>query len=79
MTIGLDFRIIQTKSELRKLDISECASEFYHSSKCVIFIDHEALPIVEYAKNNMQPLKCVLDDIEEISLDHRNTIIIYSQ
>ena len=44
----------------------------------MIFIDHQALPVVEYAKDSMKPTKEVLADLEEISLDTRNTLIIYS-
>ena len=55
LTVGFDFRIINTKSELRKLDIQDCSSSFFSSNKCVIFLDHEALPILDFAKNNMYP------------------------
>jgi trehalose-phosphatase len=44
----------------------------------VIFIDHEAIPSVEYAAESMKPTREALDDLEEISLDKRNTLIIFS-
>lgn len=28
-------------------------SSFFNSNKCVIFIDHEALPTIEFGKNSI--------------------------
>lgn len=63
---------------MRKLNIFECDSYFANANRCVIFVDHEALPIVDYAKDSMRPTMQVLEDLEEIALDHRNTVIVFS-
>jgi hypothetical protein len=46
----------------------------------VIFIDHEALPYLEYSKESMSPTPEVLEDIKEIANDplNRNIVIIFS-
>jgi hypothetical protein len=46
----------------------------------VIFIDHEALPVLEYSKESMTPTASVLDNIREIVSDplNRNIVIIFS-
>lgn len=78
LSVGLDFRIIHTKSEMRKLDIGVCASQFYNCNKCLIFIDHEAFPAIDFAKDEMIPQQQSLDDINEILVDNRNTVVLYS-
>ncbi len=57
-----------------------CDQDFAQSNKCVIFIDHEALPVVEYSKESMTPKPSVLENIREIVSDplNRNIVIIYS-
>lgn len=37
------------RTELRKLDIFDCDSLFQNSKRSVIFIDHDALPTLDYA------------------------------
>jgi hypothetical protein len=44
----------------------------------VIFIDLEALPILEYAKESMLPTPSILEDLDEITNDKRNIVIVYS-
>lgn len=34
--------------------------------------------MMDYAKDSMKPTREVLEDLEEISLDSRNTLIIFS-
>ena len=56
--ITLDLRVIpHSKSGLRKFNIFACEDSFFDCNKCVIFIDHEALPILDYCKETMIPLK----------------------
>ena len=50
-------RAIHFKNDLRRLNIFECDSEFFDSNKCLIFLDHEAIPILEYSKETMTPTK----------------------
>jgi trehalose 6-phosphate synthase/phosphatase len=78
INVAHQFRLINQKNDLRKLNVAEVESSFFNSNKCVIFIDHEALPTIEFGKNSMQPSEQVLESIEEISLDNRNTVIVYS-
>ena len=46
----------------------------------MIFIDHEALPVLEYSRVSMSPTKQALDDIREISKDplNRNIFVVFS-
>ena len=46
----------------------------------MIFIDHEALPVLEYSKESMTPTPSVLENIREIVSDplNRNIVIIFS-
>jgi trehalose 6-phosphate synthase/phosphatase len=46
----------------------------------VIFIDHEALPVLDYSKESMTPTSSVLENIREIVSDplNRNIVIIFS-
>jgi predicted transcriptional regulator len=46
----------------------------------VIFIDHEALPVLDYSKESMMPTASVLENIREIVSDplNRNIVIIFS-
>ena len=74
----MNLRVIHSKTGLRKINLQECTNAFQNSNHCVIFIDHQALPVVDYAKDSMKPTKEVLADLEEISLDSRNTLIIFS-
>ena len=67
-----------TKSDLRKLNLIDCDTHFHSAKRSVIFIDHEALPTVDYAKDSMRPTRSTLDDLDEISLDNRNIVIIFS-
>lgn len=69
------------RSDLRKLNLLHaCDQDFPESNKCVIFIDHEALPVLEYSKENMTPDSQVLEDIREIASDplNRNIVIVFS-
>lgn len=69
------------RSDLRKLNLMQaCDQDFPDSNKCVIFIDHEALPVLEYSKENMTPDSQVLEDIKEIASDplNRNIVIVFS-
>lgn len=80
-SLGVDSRVILQRSELRKLNLQlACESDFLSSSKCVIFIDHEALPTLEYSKDLMCPTPQALEDIREIASDplSRNIVIIFS-
>lgn len=74
----LNLRVIHCKTQLRKLNVFDCDSYFSSAKKCVLFIDHEALPTVDYAEDSMRPTRSTLDDLEEIALDSRNTVIIFS-
>ena len=38
----------------------EVESHFSNSNRCVIFVDHEALPILEYARDAMRPYRQVI-------------------
>ena len=69
------------RSDMRMLNFqSACDQDFSKSNKCVIFIDHEALPVLEYSKESMTPTASVLDNIREIVSDplNRNIVIIFS-
>lgn len=46
----------------------------------MIFLDHEALPVLEYSKEEMSPTPEVLEDIKEIASDplNRNIVIVFS-
>ncbi len=55
INVAHQFRLINQKNDLRKLNIAEVESCFFNSNKCVIFIDHEALPTIEFGRNTMQP------------------------
>lgn len=57
-----------------------CEGDFLKSSKCVIFIDHEALPTLDYSKESMTPTSEALEDIKEIASDplNRNIVIVFS-
>jgi intracellular sulfur oxidation DsrE/DsrF family protein len=46
----------------------------------VIFLDHEALPVLEYSRESMTPTPSVLENIREIVSDplNRNIVIIFS-
>ena len=46
----------------------------------MIFIDHEALPVLDYSKESMTPTASVLENIREIVSDplNRNIVIIFS-
>jgi len=78
VTLDFSVRVIHQKTEMRKLNLFEADSSFANSNKCVLFVDHEALPILEYAKDSMAPTKQILDDLREIALDSRNTVIVFS-
>lgn len=54
--------------------------DFLPASKCVIFLDHEALPIIEYSKEEMSPTTEVLEYIKELASDplNRNIVIVFS-
>lgn len=70
------------RSELRKLNLQQvCDADFLNSStKAVIFLDHEALPTLEYTKDIMKPSAQALEDLREICSDplNRNIVIIFS-
>lgn len=76
--INVDSRVMHSKTDLRKLNVQDCDNDFFCANKCVIFIDHEALPILEYSKETMAPSKSILDDLDEITLDNRNIVVVYS-
>jgi len=78
LNIGIDFRIIHSHSELRKLNIADCEYHFFNANKSVIFIDHEALPVFDDGSYYMQPTEKILEDIHELTLDKRNTVVIFS-
>ena len=69
------------RSDMRMLNFqSACDQDFSKSNKCVIFIDHEALPVLDYSKESMTPTASVLENIREIVSDplNRNIVIIFS-
>eukprot|EP00347_Sterkiella_histriomuscorum_P002755 403366928 len=78
INMAYNMRVIHSKSQLKKLDLFECDSNFQNSKRCVIFIDHEALPTLDYAQDTMMPIRSTLEDLEEIAVDSRNTVIIFS-
>ena len=79
--IGYDTRVILSRSELRKINIqAACESDFKGASKCVIFVDHEALPILDYSKEDMRPTPAALEDLKQLASDplNRNIVIVFS-
>jgi len=45
---GKQVQVVNTR-----LNIPSCTSEFYHCSRCLIIIDHEALPRKAFGKQEM--------------------------
>jgi hypothetical protein len=79
--LAADSRVMMQRSDLRKLNVQQaCETDFLPAGKCVIFIDHEALPVLEYSKEEMSPTPEVLEDIREIASDplNRNIVIVFS-
>jgi hypothetical protein len=48
-----NLRFANVRTELRKLNFHYLEECFSKSNKCVIFIDHDALPNIEFGKNTM--------------------------
>ena len=52
---------------------------FAESNRSVIIVDEEAIPMTEYGGGQeTQPSKQFLEDLEEITLDNRNIVVIFS-
>ena len=77
-SVNVDLRVVLQKTEMRRLNVFEVDAAFAGANRCVLFFDHEALPILDYARDAMQPSQQALDDLREIALDSRNTVIVFS-
>lgn len=49
------------------LNIDECTTKFRKSRKCIILIDHEALPRMQFGRGEMQPTDKTIVDLTEIT------------
>jgi hypothetical protein len=55
--VGNEARLINSSSNLKKINAAECDLDFARAQKCVIFVDIESLPILEYSRETMTPTK----------------------
>ena len=60
------------------LDIEQCVSKFGKCHRCLILIDHEALPRKQFGRGEMQPTDQTIEDLAVITQDSRNTVAILS-
>lgn len=60
------------------LDVEFCSNKFGKSRKCLIMIDHEALPRMQFGRGEMQPTDKTINDLTEITQDSRNTVCLFS-
>ena len=56
------------------LDIEQCAAKFGKSRRCLVLIDHEALPRKQFGRGEMQPTDQTIMDLAEITQDSRSTV-----
>lgn len=60
------------------LDIEACAAKFGKCHRCLILIDHEALPRKQFGRGEMHPTDQTIMDLAEITQDSRNTVALIS-
>ena len=69
---------IGSRSYMKILDNKRLAQEFLNSNRCLILIDHEALPCKPFSRGDMIPEEKTLEDLHSISSDTRNIVCIMS-
>ena len=63
----------------RRLDVMDCEGQFHNANKCVIFIDHECVPVLEYTREQSRtPTAQFLEDLRELVQDNRNIVVVFS-
>jgi trehalose-6-phosphatase len=65
-----------TRSGLRKLPLQQVCDHFCLASRCLLFLDHETLPYLDYSAESMRPTPEVLEDIRELA--GHMTVVLFS-
>lgn len=68
-------RLMMERSGLKKLNIEECCGSLLKAQKCVLFLDIESLPHLQFSKHSI-PTNEVIEQLHGLLLDNRNTVVI---
>ena len=68
----------QNTTKQSQLNLKKMADSFLKSNRCLILIDHEALPCKQFGPGEMIPEEKTIEDLIAISSDMRNIVCIMS-
>ena len=60
------------------LNLTNFNTDFLHSNRSLIIINHEALPCKQYGKYHMQPQDQTIEYLKELTQDSRNIVVVIS-
>jgi hypothetical protein len=68
-------RLMQDKTDLKKLNMETCANSLLKANKCAIFLEIECLPHLQFSKHSI-PTNEVIEQLHGLLIDNRNTVVI---